>query len=583
MLVPSCGLIAAITVLSMTVSAKAVSFPPSLQHRADATPSCRYLPDDAGWPSWSQWQQLNQSVGGRLITGRPLAEICYGINADGDGCATLRDGWTKEQNYFPSPVEVMSPLFLNNSCTPFVNTSTSLKSSSCTLGNSPNYAINVSSAADVLAGLKFAQRKNLRLIVKSTGHDYLGRSDGKGSLSLWTHNLKTISFLNYTSTGYTGPAVRLGAGVQAFEIYAAVASRGLRITGGLCPTVGVAGGYVSGGGHGPLMGRYGLAADNSLEFEVVTPDRGYLIASPTQNADLFWALNGGGGSAYGVVLSQTTRVHADGPVAAATVTFNNTDNETYWAAIDAWHATIPSFNRIPGASSSFSVSKESVLIRARVPDGNTTAIKDTLAPFLAQVDLPYTQDITYEPTFYDYFKSTTADLPYGDFPTNTLIGGRLIPLPVVSSQNQRAELVSTIRDIVSSDTGFFSMAGNSADLSVSHTGVDNAVLPAWRNMAYTLGISVLWDPAAPLDLLGRLNDEVLTGQDKLRHLTPGSGIYINEATLDSEYWREDFYGPNYKRLLAIKRKYDSGVLLYGPGVVGSDYWTVASDGRLCRA
>ena len=63
------------------------------------------------------------------------------------------------------------------------------------------------------------------------------------------------------------------------------------------------GGYVQGGGHGPLAASYGLAADNTLEFEVVTVDGRHLIASPIQNSDLYWALSGGGAGNYAVVLS----------------------------------------------------------------------------------------------------------------------------------------------------------------------------------------------------------------------------------------------------------------------------------------
>lgn len=63
------------------------------------------------------------------------------------------------------------------------------------------------------------------------------------------HKLKDITFSNYTSEAYTGPAVKMGAGVQAFEAYAAGKKAGLDVLGGECPTVGVAGGYTQGGGH----------------------------------------------------------------------------------------------------------------------------------------------------------------------------------------------------------------------------------------------------------------------------------------------------------------------------------------------
>lgn len=481
----------------------------------------------------------------------------------------------------------MSVKFLNDSCSPFVETSPKPDSSACSLGNLPNYAINVSSAADVVAGIRFAKDSNIRLVVKNTGHDFQGRSSGRGSLSLWTHNLKSTSvLLNYTREDYTGPAVRLGAGVQAYEAYALAAAHGLRVTGGLAPTVGVAGGYVTGGGHGPLMGRYGLAADNSLEFEVVTPDRGHMVASPSENADLFWALNGGGGGAYAVILSQTLRAHPEGPVVATNITFDRTSNAAYWAAIDAWHVVLPSLNRVPGFACSFSIGPDDSIMQIKVPDGNSTQLMEALTPFLArldQLDVQYANPITYDPSFYAWWTRPERDLPYGDYPTNSLAGGRFIPESLISRNDSRAELISLIRSLVASETAPTRVNGNAADLSVSRTGLKNALHPAWRTMVYSFLISPYPDPAASVQDLRRADAEVVAAQDVLRRMTPGGGAYINEATFEPAYWKDDFYGPNYAKLLAVKKNHDSGVLLYGPAVVGSDYWTVASDGRLCRA
>lgn len=577
---------------ALPVSIIAASLPgvsPLLARQSNARASCYHMPGDDSWPSLDEWQRLNSSVGGRLIAGRPLAEACYGTDADAAACELLRETWTEEQTYFPDPVSIMSPKWLNNSCTPFVSSNgTAPSSSACTLGYMPSYAINVSTAQDVVEGIKFARGNNVRIVVKNTGHDYQGRSAGAGSLSLWTHNLKEVSWLNYTSDDYTGPAVRLGTGAQAYEVYAAADAHGLRVTGGLCPTVALAGGFVAGAGHGPLMGRYGLAADNTLEFEVVTPDGGYMVATPHNNSDLFWALNGGGGGAYGVVLSQTTRAHADGPVVAATLSFSSdmADNETFWEAVDAWHDLIPSLNSIPGLAMTFAFSSASGLAYITLPDGDETVLRDTIAPFVAQLDqlkVTYTNDITEFQSFYERFAAITSNLPYGDFPTNMVIGGRLIPLSTVSAEEQRSDLVAAIRSIVSSGLGEVTVAGNAANLSVSHTGLDNAVHPAWRTAAYSLNINTYWDPSSGLELLGQLDAETQAGQDKLRSLTPGSGTYMNEATAEPLYWKEDYYGANYDRLLEIKKTYDSQFQFYGPGVVGSDFWTVESDGRLCRA
>src|ERR1700712_2958713 len=97
----------------------------------------------------------------------------------------------------------------------------------------------------------------------------------------------------------------LTAGVQIFEAYEALAARGLRMVGGECATVGISGGFLQGGGHSALSSTHGLGADQVLEWELVTANGTHLIASPTQNSDLYWALSGGGPGTYGVVVSVT--------------------------------------------------------------------------------------------------------------------------------------------------------------------------------------------------------------------------------------------------------------------------------------
>jgi FAD/FMN-containing dehydrogenase len=224
------------------------------------------------------------------------------------------------------------PYFQNNSCSPFL-----APTGTCVLGNLAQYAINVSDAHSVIAGIQFARAHNIRLIVKNTGHDVLERSSGKGSLALWTHNLKNISFLDhYSSSYYFGPAARVDAGVAVQEAYTAASAHGFRVVGGGCPTVGLAGGWLPGGGHGPLTSVYGLGADNALEFEVVTIDGQHITASPTSNSDLYWALSGGGGGTYAVVLSITMRAHLDGPVAGTSWAFANTNPNAFWTAVEAW-------------------------------------------------------------------------------------------------------------------------------------------------------------------------------------------------------------------------------------------------------
>jgi hypothetical protein len=87
--------------------------------------------------------------------------------------------------------------------------------------------------AQIQLAVNFARSSNIRLLVKNTVHDFNGKSAGAGALSLWTHHLKDITYIaNYQSPSYTGKAIKMGAGVQAFEIYAAAKKYGVTVVGG---------------------------------------------------------------------------------------------------------------------------------------------------------------------------------------------------------------------------------------------------------------------------------------------------------------------------------------------------------------
>lgn len=183
----------------------------------------------------------------------------------------------------------MAPFFTNNSCSPFTPENTP-----CLLGNYINYAVDVSKPNHVSAAILFATKHNIRFVIRNTGHDYNGKSTGAGALGVWMHNLKDISFVDWKDRHYSGKAIKLGAGVQGIEAYRAANAQGFAVVGGSCPTIGIAGGYTQGGGHSPLASKFGLAADQTLEFEVID-GRGEIIkANRNTNSDLYWALSGGG-------------------------------------------------------------------------------------------------------------------------------------------------------------------------------------------------------------------------------------------------------------------------------------------------
>lgn len=105
--------------------------------------------------------------------------------------------------------------------------------SACTLGALPAYSVNVTTVAQVQLAVNLARNLNLRLVVKNTGHDFGGKSMGYSGLSVWTHNLKEhIFYEDYEQDGYAGPALKLGSGMQATEVYAACRDNGVTCVGG---------------------------------------------------------------------------------------------------------------------------------------------------------------------------------------------------------------------------------------------------------------------------------------------------------------------------------------------------------------
>ena len=230
---------------------------------------CRCFPGDACWPSSATWNSFNKTVGGGLIATVPIASPCHdsfaGVSFDAEKCAEIQANWPRPELHDETTHSPMAAFFANMSCDPFTP-----REAPCVLGSYVPYAVKASGVADYRATIAFATKHNIRLVIRNTGHDYMGKSTGAGALALWTHHLKDRHILNYESPFYTGKAMKIGAGVQAAEAQAAANAQGFVVVEGDCPTVGIAGGYTQGGGTSPLGSKFGLAADQVLEWEVVT-------------------------------------------------------------------------------------------------------------------------------------------------------------------------------------------------------------------------------------------------------------------------------------------------------------------------
>ena len=143
---------------------------------------------------------------------------------------------------------------------------------------------------------------NLDVSIKSTGHCYSGNCMKEGSLHIDLTRMKALALDKNNMLLHAQP------GANFEEMYKLCDENQVLVVGGMCPTVAPVG-FSLGGGHGPLIRSYGLGADNLVAVEVVTAAGELITASETSNSELFWAMRGGGGGSFGVVVGLTMRVH----------------------------------------------------------------------------------------------------------------------------------------------------------------------------------------------------------------------------------------------------------------------------------
>ncbi|XP_048530660.1 berberine bridge enzyme-like Cyn d 4 [Triticum urartu] len=165
----------------------------------------------------------------------------------------------------------------------------------------PLYIITPTNASHVQAAVLCGRRSGLRIRVRSGGHDYEGLS--YRSVRAESFAVLDLSSLRAVRVDAQAATAWVDSGAQLGELYYAIgkASGVLGFPGGLCPTVGV-GGHFSGGGFGMLLRKYGMAIDNVIDA-VLVDAKGRLLNKNTMGSDVFWALRGGGGESFGVVVS----------------------------------------------------------------------------------------------------------------------------------------------------------------------------------------------------------------------------------------------------------------------------------------
>jgi FAD/FMN-containing dehydrogenase len=458
------------------------------------------------------------------------------------------------------------------------------------------YVVNATEPKHVQAAVNFARNTGVRLVIKNTGHDFLGKSGGKDALSIWTHNMKDIEYIEEyvdEKLNWTGPAFKSGVGVQAFEIYKAAAEKGRIVVGGEGETVGVMGGYIQGGGHSPLTGLYGTGADSVLSMEVVTADGEFVVANSTSNTDLFWALRGGGGSTFGVVTSVTVKAHPDLEVTVSRFGFTSaqTGNETFWAAIrayvDLWidnadAGTYTYWTLIP-SNGTFSFAFSPFFAPGKKVE-EATALLQPWFDQLNDLGVKFDPNITHYDNYYDAWRNSFP-LEAVQKP-NVATASRLFPRANFETAEKRQEVYERIR--ASSEKNRVQVHFNMQAKDPYNT--DNAVNTHWRPLVSFSMQSVRWPINSTAEEILKIRKDFQAGDmQSWRDISPGAGSYLAEADRLEPDFGNAFFGDNYPRLLELKKKLDPQDVFFATTSVGSERWRVESvdglpneNGKLCR-
>jgi hypothetical protein len=211
-------------------------------------------------------------------------------------------------------------------------------------------------------------------------------------------------------------------------------------------------------------------------------------------------------------------------------------------------------------------------------------VQAILAPFLAVLNansVPFSVSYTQFDSYLEHYSTYMGPLPNGNIGAEEYqFGSRLVARSTI--ENNNADLQAVYRNLT--ENGVL-MVGVSTNVSkpIQSANVSNAVLPAWRDTLVHTYLTTAWNSTAPWPDMVR-NAELMTDEYVPQLSTvAGSSAYMNEADFQEPDYENVFFGENYEKLLAIKQKWDPNSLFYVTAGVGSDVWTVANDGRMCKA
>jgi FAD/FMN-containing dehydrogenase len=405
----------------------------------------------------------------------------------------------------------------------------------------PGLITQCSGAADVIDAVNFVREHGLLLSIRGGGHSVAGTALCDGGLTIDLSGLRGVQVNPRKRVANVGPGATLGDLDRETQIFGLVAPAGV------VSSTGVAG-LTLGGGMGWVRRKHGLSIDNLLSVDIVTADGEFLHASEEENADLFWAVRGGGGN-FGVVTSFRFQLHPLGPMIyfaapiypaekAAQILprwrdfCNQTPDEVSGFL---FFQTLPAAEAFPNA-----VWNREVVVLPTLYAGPVEAGEKALQPLrrMGESILDLSGPMPFRmlqqafdwvfPAGQRYYWKTTTLQALNDDAIKDLIE------------------IGTSRSSPQTVVGIWQMGGAMARVADEATGYGS------RQSLWTVNIDSGW--------LNPAEDErhvafTRSAWERLQNVSDG-GMYLHYGTLEKEEQIRAAYGANYERLVNVKSRYD---------------------------
>lgn len=415
------------------------------------------------------------------------------------------------------------------------------------------------SADDVRACLRFVQDNGISLRTRSGGHNLAGWSTGQGLVV-------DVSRINQATVD--GATVHMGPGAMSIDAVQALKPHNKQLVTGTCSTV-CPGGFISGGGIGHQTRKYGLGADRLVSAKVMLADGRLVHTSATREPDLFWALRGGGGGNFGIVLDfEVTPINQPRGVFFDTVWSWDKAKEV----VEAWQKWSISGSRNLGSA-----------LLVALPDaapGKTPTIMLTGAYWGPQSEIEEGLDALASQAGTQPVSKSVTELDYSDVQQRIYGCGQMTVREChLVGQNPDAKQPRNgllrertrvydraIEGTVLSDAlaAFDSdrYAGQTRFLSFTATGgkaneVGRCETAYWHRSAQFMNgfAAMTQNPTPPADEEAAIEAWVDKGSRIIEPVSTG-GAYVNFPDPRLDTWPKAYYGSNYARLQQVKRRFD---------------------------